>query len=119
MNFGGAFKCSETRAASRLSYLFTVTKQLRRDIKRVYVYNWTGDGCRGGNFDAGLTEPGRLDAQGLLHRPQPAEELHPVGRENAPAGLRRPVRSRGSVGHSRPSQLDERRTPQPLPPLAA
>ena len=57
VNFGGAFKCSESRAASRLNYLFKVTKQLRRDIKRVYVYNWTGDGCRGSNFDAGLTNP--------------------------------------------------------------
>ncbi len=57
VNFGGAFKCSESRAASRLGYLFKVTKQLRRDIKRVYVYNWTGDGCRGSNFDAGLTNP--------------------------------------------------------------
>jgi hypothetical protein len=57
VNFGGSFPCSETRAASRLTYLFKVTKQLRRDLKRVYVYNWTGDGCRGKEFDAGLTNP--------------------------------------------------------------
>jgi hypothetical protein len=57
VNFGSAFKCSESRAASRLTYLFKVTKQLHRDLKRVYVYNWTGDGCRGKEFDAGLTNP--------------------------------------------------------------
>jgi hypothetical protein len=57
VNFGGSFPCSESRASSRLSYLFKVTKQLRRDLKRVYVYNWTGDGCRGKEFDAGLTNP--------------------------------------------------------------
>jgi hypothetical protein len=54
VNFGGAFPYNESRAASRLSYLFKTTKQLRRDIKRVYVYNWTG-APRGARFDAGLT----------------------------------------------------------------
>jgi hypothetical protein len=57
VNFGGSFPCNESRASSRLTYLFKVTKQLRRDLKRVYVYNWTGDGCRGKEFDAGLTNP--------------------------------------------------------------
>jgi hypothetical protein len=54
--FGGAFPYSTSRAASRLKYLFTTTKQLRRDIDRVYVYNWTG-AAKGARFDAGLTGP--------------------------------------------------------------
>ena len=57
VNFGGSFPCSQSRASSRLTYLFKVTKQLHRDLQRVYVYNWTGDGCRGKEFDAGLTNP--------------------------------------------------------------
>ena len=56
VNFGSNFPYSESRAASRLKYLFTTTKQLRRDIKRVYVYNWTG-AARGARFDAGVTGP--------------------------------------------------------------
>jgi hypothetical protein len=54
--FGGAFPYNPTRAANRLKYLFTTTKQLRRDIDRVYVYNWTG-AHRGARFDAGLVGP--------------------------------------------------------------
>jgi hypothetical protein len=56
VNFGGSFPYSESRAANRLKYLFTTTKQLRRDIDRVYVYNWTG-AHRGARFDAGLVGP--------------------------------------------------------------
>jgi hypothetical protein len=54
VNFGRSFPYNERRAASRLKYLFTTTKRMRRDIKRVYVYNWTG-APRGARFDAGLT----------------------------------------------------------------
>jgi hypothetical protein len=57
VNFGGAFRCSQSRASNRISYLFKITKQLRGDLDRVYVYNWTGDGCKGTSFDAGLTNP--------------------------------------------------------------
>ncbi len=56
VNFGSNFPYSESRAASRLKYLFSTTKKLRRDVKRVYVYNWTG-AARGARFDAGVTGP--------------------------------------------------------------
>jgi hypothetical protein len=54
VNFGRNFPYNETRAANRLKYLFSTTRKLRRDIKRVYVYNWTG-APQGARFDAGLT----------------------------------------------------------------
>ncbi|HWT92218.1 MAG TPA: hypothetical protein VN238_04430 [Solirubrobacteraceae bacterium] len=57
VNFGSAFPYSTSRAASRLKYLFTSAKgSLRKDVKRIYVYNWTG-AERGARFDAGLTNP--------------------------------------------------------------
>ena len=56
VQFGSNFKYSPRRAANRLGYLFTIAARYRRDIKRVYVYNWTGTG-REARFDAGLTHP--------------------------------------------------------------
>jgi hypothetical protein len=56
VNFGRSFPYNTSRAANRLSYLFTVAKRYRRDIKRVYVYNWTG-AERGARFDAGVVNP--------------------------------------------------------------
>lgn len=56
VNFGKSFPYNEKRAASRLKFLFSTTKKLRRDIQRVYIYNWTG-APRGARFDAGLTGP--------------------------------------------------------------
>jgi hypothetical protein len=53
VNFGRSFPYNERRAANRLSYLFTVAKRYRRDITRLYVYNWTG-APRGARFDAGV-----------------------------------------------------------------
>jgi hypothetical protein len=64
VNFGGSFPYNESRAANRLKYLFTTTKRLRRDIKRVYVYNWTG-AARGARFDAGVTGPNGEARPGL------------------------------------------------------
>lgn len=55
--FGGSFKCDEARAANRISYMFTLAKKYRRDIKRLYSYNWQGTDCTT-RFDAGLI---RLD----------------------------------------------------------
>jgi hypothetical protein len=52
VNFGRSFPCSEKRAASRVSYMFTLARKFRRDIKRLYAYNWVGSNCKG--FDAGL-----------------------------------------------------------------
>jgi hypothetical protein len=57
VKLGRTFKCSTTRAASRLKGVFSLAKRYRRNgVRRVYVYNWTGAGCRA-RFDAGLTNP--------------------------------------------------------------
>lgn len=53
VNFGGAFPCDEQRAANRTAYMFKLARQFRKDVKRLYPYNWTGTDCSG--FDAGLT----------------------------------------------------------------
>jgi hypothetical protein len=53
VNFGRSFPCNERRAASRLSYMFTLAKRFDRSVERLYAYNWTGANCNG--FDAGLT----------------------------------------------------------------
>jgi hypothetical protein len=57
VNFGRSFPCSTPRAAKAVSYMFTLARRYRRYIKRLYAYNWTGDGCRGYAFDAELTSP--------------------------------------------------------------
>ena len=56
VNFGSNFPYNEKRAANRLQYLFTTTKKMRRDIKRLYIYNWTG-APQGARFDAGVVGP--------------------------------------------------------------
>jgi hypothetical protein len=57
VNFGRSFPCSTSRAASRLSWMFSLARRYRRSgIQRIYVYNWTGAGCAA-RFDAGLTNP--------------------------------------------------------------
>lgn len=57
VGFGRSFPCSEKRAASRIAYMFKLAKQYRRDVKRLYSYNWQGTNCES-RFDAGLV---RLD----------------------------------------------------------
>jgi hypothetical protein len=52
--FSNAFPCNETRQASRLRFMFSLTRKYRRHIDRLYSYNWTGAGCHQ-RFDAGLT----------------------------------------------------------------
>ncbi|HEX8206671.1 MAG TPA: hypothetical protein VF587_11490 [Solirubrobacteraceae bacterium] len=47
---------NQRRAASRLNYMFRITKKYRRYIQRLYIYNWTG-AERGFRFDAGLVNP--------------------------------------------------------------
>ncbi len=61
VKFGKSFRCSpskprraEKRAARALRHMFRLTKRFRRDIKRLYIYNFTGEDCRT-RFDAGLT----------------------------------------------------------------
>jgi len=46
VELGRTFRCSQSRAASRLNYLFALLKKYRRQIDRAYVYNWFGVGCR-------------------------------------------------------------------------
>ncbi len=60
VKFGRSFRCSvtnpkpaERRAGRALKHMFRLTKRFRRDIKRLYIYNFTGEDCRT-RFDAGL-----------------------------------------------------------------
>jgi hypothetical protein len=52
VHFKPVFPCNERRAANRLRYLFRLVRALRRDIRRVYYHQWSGENCR--KFDAGL-----------------------------------------------------------------
>ncbi len=54
--FSRSFPCSESRQASRMRFMFSLTRRYRRSIDRLYSYNWTGAGCHM-RFDAGLTRP--------------------------------------------------------------
>jgi hypothetical protein len=61
--FGGSFPCNpnsassirsaESRQRNRTAYMFTLAKRHRRDIKRLYTYNWQGTNCTT-TFDAGV-----------------------------------------------------------------
>lgn len=62
----GDFTCSSTSAASRkraesransaVSWMFTLAKDYRRDVDRLYAYQWSGSDCAADvRFDAGLT----------------------------------------------------------------
>jgi len=60
VKFGSSFRCNpsnpgpaERKANRAIRYMFRLTRQFRRDIKRLYIYNFTGDDCVG-RFDAGL-----------------------------------------------------------------
>lgn len=55
VEFGRSFKCSEKRAASRTTYMFSLARKFRADIKRLYAYNWQGVDCDE-RFDAGLVK---------------------------------------------------------------
>lgn len=48
---------AEKRASSAVSWMFTLAKDYRKDVDRLYVYQWSGTDCTT-RFDAGLT---RLD----------------------------------------------------------
>lgn len=56
VSFGRSFPCSESRAKNRMSYMFTLARKYRSDIKRLYSYNWQGTDCQN-RFDAGLVHP--------------------------------------------------------------
>jgi hypothetical protein len=56
VSFGRSFPCSESRAKSRMTYMFTLAKKFKKDITRLYSYNWQGTDCQN-RFDAGLVHP--------------------------------------------------------------
>lgn len=53
VELGRTFRCSQSRAANRLNYLFALLKKYRRQIDRAYVYNWFGVSC-GTRMDTGV-----------------------------------------------------------------
>ncbi len=53
VEFGKSFPCDEKRAASRITYMFSLAKKYRSSVKRLYAYNWQGTNCES-RFDAGL-----------------------------------------------------------------
>ncbi len=60
VKFGASFPCNpanpvpaERKAARSLTNMFSLTRKFRRNVKRLYIYNFTGDDCIG-RFDAGL-----------------------------------------------------------------
>ena len=62
VKFGSSFRCNpnspgtaERRAAKAIDYMFKLVKQFRRDVQRLYIYNFFGDACQG-RFDAGLVK---------------------------------------------------------------
>jgi hypothetical protein len=62
VKFGSSFRCNpnrpataERRAARAIDFMFTLTKRFRKDIQRLYIYNFFGDACQG-RFDAGLVK---------------------------------------------------------------
>jgi hypothetical protein len=54
VNLGRSFPCSTTRAAKAIKYMFRVAKRYRRDIDRLYAYNFYGTQPSCNDFDAGL-----------------------------------------------------------------
>lgn len=54
VNLGHSFKCSTTRAAKALKYMFVLARKYRHQVSRLYAYNWFGTkpSCKG--FDSGL-----------------------------------------------------------------
>ena len=65
VKFGRSFPCNpkkpkkaERRQARAIKNMFRLTKKFRKDVKRLYIYNYTGAGCgKKVRFDAGLTRP--------------------------------------------------------------
>lgn len=52
---GNDFPCSDSRAASRTQYMFTLAKRYAKYIQRLYTYNWTPSAeCAVSDFDGGL-----------------------------------------------------------------
>jgi hypothetical protein len=55
---GNDFPCSDSRAADRTQYMFTLAKRYQRYIQRLYTYNWSpSEDCESSVFDGGLINP--------------------------------------------------------------
>jgi len=55
---GTTFPCSDSRAADRTQYMFTLAKRYDRYFDRLYSYNWTpSPDCDASLFDGGLINP--------------------------------------------------------------
>jgi hypothetical protein len=54
VNLGKSFKCSTTRAAKALKYMFTLARKYRRSVSRLYAYNFYGTKPSCNGFDSGL-----------------------------------------------------------------
>jgi hypothetical protein len=54
VNLGRSFRCSTTRAAKALKYMFVLARKYKRSVTRLYAYNYFGTkpSCHG--FDSGL-----------------------------------------------------------------
>lgn len=50
----GSFNCNRSRQANRTTFMFNMAKRYRKDVNRLYSYNWYGTNCV--SFDAGLVE---------------------------------------------------------------
>jgi len=50
---GVVFPCSEARQARSIRQMLSLARRYRRDVRRLYPYNWFGTDCQG-RFDAGL-----------------------------------------------------------------
>ncbi len=46
VELGRSFRCSQSRAAHRIDYLFKLLRKYHHQIDRAYVYNWFGVGCK-------------------------------------------------------------------------
>ena len=58
VEFGKSFKCSYPRAASRVKNVFSLAKKYKsQGVEQVLLYNWFGEGCGKGRFDAGIVGP--------------------------------------------------------------
>ena len=55
VRLGNSFPYSTSRAAKALKYMFKLAKS-NRQIKRLYIYQWTG-AVKGARFDAGVVGP--------------------------------------------------------------
>lgn len=56
VNLGRSWPCSTKRAAKAIKFMFRLAKRYRRDVTRLYAYNFFGTkpSCDGANFDSGL-----------------------------------------------------------------